>query len=169
MTTQLLDYEGPTYMRTARNKTPRIYDVDNVTALRIGQGSLIREGDDVCIIACGVMVNEAVNAAEKLAVKGIQASVVDMHTLKPLDTDLIDAMVATCGCLVTAEDHSVIGGLGAAVAEYLSRIDAVPLEMVGVDDEFGQSGEPLELMQSLGLTSDDISRSAMKVIGRKSG
>ena len=169
LTTQLLDYEGPTYMRTARNKTPRIYDVDNVTALRIGQGSLISEGDDVCIIACGVMVNEAVNAAEKLAVKGIQASVVDMHTLKPLDTDLIAAMGATCGCLVTAEDHSVIGGLGAAVAEYLSRIDAVPLEMVVVDDKFGQSGEPLELMQSLGLTSDDITRSAMKVIGRKSG
>ena len=115
------------------------------------------------------MVNEAVNAAEKLAVNGVQASVVDMHTLKPLDRDLIDTMSATCGCLVTAEDHSVIGGLGAAVAEYLSRIDAVPLEMVGVDDEFGQSGEPLELMQSLGLTSDDISRSAMKVIGRKSG
>ena len=169
LTTQLLDYEGPTYMRTARNKTPRIYDVDNVTALRIGQGSVIREGDDVCIIACGVMVNEAVNAAEKLAVNGVQASVVDMHTLKPLDRDLIDTMSATCGCLVTAEDHSVIGGLGAAVAEYLSRIDAVPLEMVGVDDKFGQSGEPLELMQSLGLTSDDITESAMRAIGRKSG
>ena len=108
-------------------------------------------------------------AAEELAVKGVQGSVIDMHTLKPLEMSLVDTMATIFGCLVTAEDHSVIGGLGAAVAEYLSRIDAVPLEMVGVDDEFGQGGEPLELMQSLGLTSDDITSSAMRVIGRKSG
>ena len=169
LTVQLLHYERASYMRTARNKTPRVYDADTVTALRIGRGSVIREGDDVCIIACGVMVNEAMNAAEELAVNGVQASVVDMHTIKPLDGELIDAMAATCGCLVTAEDHSVIGGLGGAVAEHLSRTEAVPLEMVGVDDQFGQTGEPLELMQSLGLTSDDITRSAMMAIGRKSG
>jgi len=169
LTVQLLDYDGATYMRTARNKTPRVYDADSVTALRIGRGSVIREGGDVCIIACGVMVNEAMNAAEELAVNGVQASVVDMHTLKPLDGDLIDTMATACGCLVTVEDHSIIGGLGGAVAEHLSRIDAVPLEMVGVGDKFGQSGEPLELMQSMGLTSNDITRSAMRAIGRKSG
>ena len=168
LTVQLLDYEGATYMRTARNKMPRIYDTDSVTELKIGRGSVIREGDDVCIIACGVMVNEAMIAADELANNGVSASVVDMHTLKPLDDLLIDTMAATCGCLVTAEDHSVIGGLGGAVAEHLSRSDAVPLEMVGVDDKFGQSGESSELMESLGLTSSDITRSAMKAIGRKS-
>ena len=168
LTVQLLDYEGATYMRTARNKMPRIYDTDSVTELKIGRGSVIREGDDVCIIACGVMVNEAMIAADELANNGVSASVVDMHTLKPLDELLIDTMAATCGCLVTAEDHSVIGGLGGAVAEHLSRSDAVPLEMVGVDDKFGQSGESSELMESLGLTSSDITRSAMTAIGRKS-
>ncbi len=168
LTVQLLDYEGATYMRTARNKMPRIYDTDSVTELKIGRGSVIREGDDVCIIACGVMVNEAMIAADELANIGVSASVVDMHTLKPLDELLIDTMAATCGCLVTAEDHSVIGGLGGAVAEHLSRSDAVPLEMVGVDDKFGQSGESSELMESLGLTSSDITRSAMTAIGRKS-
>ena len=168
LTVQLLDYEGATYMRTARNKMPRIYDTDSVTELKIGQGSVIREGDDVCIIACGVMVNEAMIAADELANNGVSASVVDMHTLKPLDELLIDTMAATCGCLVTAEDHSVIGGLGGAVAEHLSRTGAVPLEMVGVDDKFGQSGESSELMESLGLTSSDITRSAMTAIGRKS-
>ncbi|MDP7003110.1 MAG: transketolase C-terminal domain-containing protein [Candidatus Thalassarchaeaceae archaeon] len=168
LTVQLLDYEGATYMRTARNKMPRIYDTDSVTELKIGRGSVIREGDDVCIIACGVMVNEAMIAADELANNGVSASVVDMHTLKPLDELLIDTMAATCGCLVTAEDHSVIGGLGGAVAEHLSRSDAVPLEMVGVDDKFGQSGESSELMESLGLTSSDITRSAMIAIGRKS-
>jgi len=168
LTVQLLDYEGATYMRTARNKMPRIYDTDSVTELKIGRGSVIREGDDVCIIACGVMVNEAMIAADELANNGVSASVVDMHTLKPLDELLIDTMAATCGCLVTAEDHSVIGGLGGAVAEHLSRTGAVPLEMVGVDDKFGQSGESSELMESLGLTSSDITRSAMTAIGRKS-
>ena len=168
LTVQLLDYEGATYMRTARNKMPRIYDTDSVTELKIGRGSVIREGDDVCIIACGVMVNEAMIAADELANNGVSASVVDMHTLKPLDELLIDTMAATCGCLVTAEDHSVIGGLGGAVAEHLSRSNAVPLEMVGVDDKFGQSGESSELMESLGLTSSDITRSAMTAIGRKS-
>ena len=169
LTVQLLNHEGPTYMRTVRNKTPRIYDADSVATLSIGQGSVIQEGGDVCIIACGVMVNEAVIAAEELAANGVRASVVDMHTIKPLDTDIINAMAASCGCLVTAEDHSIIGGLGGAVSEHLSRNDAVPLEMVGVGDVFGQSGEPSELMESLGLTSTDITRSAMRAIGRKTG
>ena len=176
LTTQLLDYEGPTYMRTARNKTARIYDTESpssmplVSALRIGRGSVIRGGGDVCIIACGVMVNAAMKAAALLEFgNGLQASVVDMHTLKPLDGALIDAMAATCGCIVTAEDHSVIGGLGGAVAEHLSRTSAVPLEMVGVSDKFGQSGRPFELMKNLGLTPDDIALSAMRAISRKSG
>ena len=167
LTVQLLDYYGPSYMRTARNKTPRIYNENSVNGLTIGKGSLIMEGSDVCIIACGVMVNEAISAAKTLSSEGISASVVDMHTLKPLDIELIDECINNCGCLVTAEDHSVIGGLGGAVAEYLSTSASVPLEMVGVADKFGQSGSSSELMQAMGLTSDDIVTAALRSISRK--
>jgi transketolase len=169
LTVQLLDHVGPTYMRTARNKTLRVYDRDSVGDLSIGRGSVIRSGSDVCIIACGVMVSQALIAANDLAEDGIHAAVVDMHTLKPLDKDLIDSMFASCGCFVTAEDHSVIGGLGGAVAEHLSTGLTAPLEMVGVSDIFGQSGASSELMSSMGLTSEEIKHSAIKAISRKSG
>lgn len=167
LTVQLLQYDSPTYMRTARNKTPRIYDRDSVTELQIGKGSLIRSGADVCIIACGVMVNVARDAAVMLADEGISASVVDMHTVKPLDTDLIDQQISTCGCIVTAEDHSVIGGLGGAVAEYLVTTSPTPLEMVGVKDKFGQSGASSDLMSTMQLTADDIVSAARRSISRK--
>jgi len=167
LTVQLLDHTGPSYMRTARNKTPRIYNKKSVTGLRIGKGSLIRDGSDVCIIACGVMVNEAMIAAELLSSEGISASVVDMHTLKPLDNDLIEQCIKRCGCLVTAEDHSIIGGLGGAVAEYLATSFSAPLEMVGVSDIFGQSGSSSDLMNAMGLTADDIVAAARRSISRK--
>jgi len=167
LTVQLLQYDMPTYMRTARNKTPRIYDRDSVTELQIGKGSLIRSGADVCIIACGVMVNVARDAAVMLADEGISASVVDMHTVKPLDTDLIDQQISTCGCIVTAEDHSVIGGLGGAVAEYLATTIPTPLEMIGVKDKFGQSGASSDLMSTMQLTVDDIVSAARRSISRK--
>jgi len=167
LTVQLLDHTGPSYMRTARNKTPRIYDEKSVTELRIGKGSMIRDGSDVCIIACGVMVNEAMTAAESLSSEGISASVVDMHTLKPLDTDLIEQCIKRCGCLVTAEDHSIIGGLGGAVAEYLATSFSAPLEMVGVSDIFGQSGSSSDLMHVMGLTANDIVEAARRSISRK--
>ena len=167
LTVQLLQYDSPTYMRTARNKTPRIYDRDSVTELQIGKGSLIRSGVDVCIIACGVMVNVARDAAVMLADEGISASVVDMHTVKPLDTDLIDQQISTCGCIVTAEDHSVIGGLGGAVAEYLATTIPTPLAMVGVKDKFGQSGASSDLMSTMQLTADDIVSAAHRSISRK--
>jgi len=169
LTVQLLNHDGPTYMRTARNKISRIYNHDSVRELKIGQGSVVRSGSDVRIIACGVMVSQALIAAGELADSGINATVIDMHTLKPLDTGLVDLMAKSCGCFVTAEDHSVIGGLGGAVAEHLSTGITVPLEMVGVRDEFGQSGESSELMSRMGLTSEDIKNSALKAISRKSG
>lgn len=169
LTVQLLNHDGPTYMRTARNKISRIYNHDSVRELKIGQGSVVHSGSDVCIIACGVMVSQALIAAGELADSGINATVIDMHTLKPLDTGLVDLMAVSCGCFVTAEDHSVIGGLGGAVAEHLSTGITVPLEMVGVRDEFGQSGESSELMSRMGLTSEDIKNSALKAISRKSG
>ena len=167
LTVQLLDYDSPSYMRTARNKIPRIYNEDSVTDLLIGKGSKIRNGIDVCIIACGVMVHEALSAAESLASIGISASVVDMHTIKPLDTKLIDECISKCGCLVTAEDHSVIGGLGGAVAEYLSTTVSAPLEMIGVADKFGQSGSSSDLMNAMDLTADDIVAAAHRSISRK--
>ena len=169
LTVQLLNHDGPTYMRTARNKIGRVYDHDSVRELKIGRGSIIRRGNDVCIIACGVMVSQALVAADELADSGIDAAVIDMHTLKPLDTELVDSMAKLCGCFVTAEDHSVIGGLGGALAEHLSTGITAPLEMVGVRDEFGQSGESAELMLKMGLTSEDIKNSALKAISRKSG
>ena len=169
LTIQLLGHDGPTYMRTARNKIARVYNIESVRELKIGRGSVVRRGGDVCIIACGVMVSQALIAADELADSGINATVIDMHTLKPLDTKLVDSMAKSCGCFVTAEDHSVIGGLGGAVAEHLSTGITVPLEMVGVRDEFGQSGGSSELMSKMGLTSEDIKNSALKAIGRKSG
>ena len=167
LTVQLLDHSGPSYMRTARNKTPRIYDESSVADLSIGKGSIIREGGDVCILACGVMVSESLAAADGLIDDGISAAVVDMHTLKPLDGDLVERFASECGCIVTVEDHSIIGGLGGAVAEHLSAGFSVPIEMVGVNDRFGESGTPADLMSKMGLSSKDIQNAAHAAIRRK--
>ena len=156
LTVQLLDHDNPSYTRTARNKTPRMYDEETCKNLKIGKGSVLREGGDVAIISCGVMVSESMKAAEYLSSKGIEATVVDMHTLKPLDTELIDELAGKCKGLVTAEDHSVIGGLGSAVAEHVSYNGGTPLRMVGVSDRFGESGTPQELMEAMGITYGDI-------------
>ena len=167
LTLQLLNHHQPSYTRTARNKVPRIYDEMNVKKIRIGKGNIIKEGNDVAIIACGVMVNEAKIAAEKLANKGINACVVDMHTIKPLDGQLINNLAKECGCIVTVEDHSIIGGLGGSVSEYLSRNIPTPLEMVGVEDKFGESGATAELMSHMNIDSDAIVKATNRVIKRK--
>ena len=164
LTVQLLGHENPSYTRTARNKTPRMYDGDSCKKLRIGKGSILREGSDVAIISCGVMVSESIKAAEYLFSKGISAAVVDMHTLKPLDKDLIDELADTCKGIVTAEDHSVIGGLGSAVAEHLSSRGDTPMRMIGVSDRFGESGTPEQLMESLGMTHKDIVNSCESLV-----
>ena len=156
LTVQLLDHGNASYTRTARNKTPRMYDSDTVKNLEIGKGSVLREGSDVAIVACGVMVSEAMEAAKLLEGSGISARVIDMHTIKPLDTDLLDKIRVECGGVVTAEDHSIIGGLGSAVAEYLSTTGVCPIQMVGVKDRFGESGESSDLMQHMGLTRNEI-------------
>ena len=157
----------PSYTRTARNKVPRIYDEESVKKIKIGEGNIIEDGNDVAIIACGVMVNEAKIAASKLANNGINACVVDMHTIKPLDGKLINKLAEQCGCIVTVEDHSIIGGLGGSVAEYLSRNKPTPLEMVGVNDRFGESGDTTELMSHLNINSDAIVNATNAVIKRK--
>ena len=167
LTLQLLNHDKPSYTRTARNKVHRVYSEDNVSNIKIGKGNIIEEGNDVAIIACGVMVNEAKIAAQKLSENGINACVVDMHTIKPLDGDLIQDLAKQCGCIVTVEDHSVIGGLGGGVAEYLSRNIPTPLEMVGVDDRFGESGGTSELMAHLNINYNAIINACHAVIKRK--
>jgi len=167
LTLQLLNHGKPSYTRTARNKVPRIYDEKSVKEIKIGRGNIIEDGNDVAIIACGVMVNEAKIAASKLADEGINACVVDMHTIKPLDGKLISKLAEQCGCIVTVEDHSIIGGLGGSVAEYLSQNKPTPLEMVGVNDRFGESGGTAELMSHLNINSDAIVNATNTVIKRK--
>ena len=167
LTLQLLNHKKPSYTRTARNKVPRIYDENTVKGIKIGKGNIIKNGNDVAILACGVMVNEAKIAVEKMATYGIDACIVDMHTIKPLDGKLIEKLAKQCGCIVTVEDHSVIGGLGGSVAEFLSRNIPTPLEMVGVDDRFGESGDTSELMSHLNIDSEAIEKAAKSVIKRK--
>ncbi len=147
LTMQLPDLGKPSYMRTARNKTPVLYD-GKEDDIQIGKGVVLREGSDVAIIACGVLVHESLEAAEKLSAEGINATVVDMHTIKPLDTDLIDSLAKKCGAIVTAEDHSIIGGLGGAVAEHVVSSTPVPIEKIGVHDRFGESAGAEEINQS---------------------
>ena len=167
LTLQLLNHNMPSYTRTARNKVPRIYDEESVKKIKIGKGNIIKKGNDVAILACGVMVNEAKIAVKKLVNDGIDACIVDMHTIKPLDGGLIEDLAKQCGCIVTVEDHSVIGGLGGSVAEFLSRNIPTPLEMVGVDDRFGESGGTSELMSHLNIDSEAIVKAAKSVIKRK--
>lgn len=166
LTKQLVDKKSPSYTRTARNKTPVLYD-GREDEIKIGKGIVNRQGSNVAIIACGVLVSEALKAAEQLASEGIEATVVDMHTIKPLDSSLIDKLVSQTGAIVTAEDHSVIGGLGGAVAEYLAKNKPCVLEMVGVQDRFGESGQADEMLEMLGLNSKYIAEAAKRAISRR--
>ena len=167
LTKQLAESNSPSYMRTARNKTPVLYDDIDPSAIQIGKGIELRDGADVAIIACGVLVSEALKAADTLSEQGIQATVIDMHTIKPLDTQLVDRVAARCGAVVTAEDHSVIGGLGGAVAEHLSASSCTPLERVGVNDRFGESGQADEMLELMELSAPHIVKAAQRAITRK--
>jgi transketolase len=166
LTMQLAALGTPSYMRTARNKTPVLYD-GREDEIKIGKGIVLREGNDVAIIACGVLVSESLKAAESLKADGINATVVDMHTLKPIDGELIDSIATRCGALVTAEDHNVIGGLGSAVAEHIVANTFAPLEMVGVPDRFGESGQADEMLEVMQISAHYIALAAKKAISRK--
>jgi transketolase len=166
LTLELRHHNSPSYMRTARNKVSRAYSDESALELQIGKGHIHRTGNDVAIIACGVMLNEALDAAKTLSKSGIEATVVDMHTIKPLDTNLISKLAKQCGAIVTAEDHSVIGGLGGAVAECLVSNHPVPLERIGVQDRFGESGGSDELLEMLGMKSSNIVQAAQNAIAR---
>lgn len=167
LTKQLAKSDSPSYMRTARNKTPVLYDDVDPRTIQIGKGIVLRDGADVAIIACGVLVSEALKAADALSEQGVQATVIDMHTIKPLDTQLVDRVAERCGAIVTAEDHSVIGGLGGAVAEHLSTSSCTPLERVGVNDRFGESGQADEMLELMELSAPHIVKAAQRAMTRK--
>ncbi len=151
---QVVDFVGPAYVRLGRASVPVIYDENS--EITLGKGNCVREGKDVTIIATGIMVNEALIAAEELAAKGIDARVIDMHTIKPLDEEIIIKAAQETGAIVTAEEHSVIGGLGSAVAEVVVKNCPVKMAMVGQQDVFGESGKPDELREKYGMTADNI-------------
>lgn len=151
---QVTAFNGPAYVRLGRAAVPVCYDEEDEIVL--GKGNCLRDGRDVTIIATGIMVNEALMAEEQLAAEGIDARVIDMHTIKPLDEDIIVKAASETGAIVTAEEHSVIGGLGGAVAEVVVKRCPVKMAMVGQQDTFGESGKPDELKKKYGMTADDI-------------
>jgi len=164
-TMAIADYHGPVYLRFGRPKVANFTPEDQT--FEIGKGITMNEGSDVTIIATGHLVWEAIQAAEALEAKGISAEVINIHTIKPLDVDIILKSVAKTGCVVTAEEHQVNGGLGDSVAQVLAMNNPSPQEWVAVNDSFGESGTPAQLMTKYGLDSDAIVKASEKVISRK--
>jgi transketolase len=156
---------GPVYIRFGREKVPVV--TDEITPFIFGKANIMREGSDIAIIACGVMVYEALLAAEKLAGSGISARVINMHTLKPLDEAAVIDAARDCGGIVTAEEHQIYGGLGSAVAQVVAREYPVPMDYVAVMDRFGESGKPDELLDAFGLRSKDIIEKVNRVLKMK--
>lgn len=164
-TKALAEYDGPAYMRMGRADFPVI--TDEGEPFVIGKARIMREGTDVTLIGCGQMTALCLKAADMLEADGISAEVLNISTIKPLDSAAVVASVSKTGCCVTAEEHSIIGGLGSAVAEALADSCPAPLERVGTMDTFGESGKPAELMAKYGLTAEHIADSARKSVSRK--
>ena len=158
-------YKGPVYLRLGRSGVPLITKEEDV--FQIGKANVLKDGEDVTIIACGVEVYEALCAAEALKKENISARVINLHTIKPIDKDVIIKAAKETGAVVTAEEHAIAGGMGSAVSEVLAQAWPVPMEFIGVKDRFGESGDPKELFKLFGLTSDDIVKAAKKAIARK--
>lgn len=158
----LAEYDKPAYLRLGRLAVETVTAED--TPFEIGKGIVLRDGKDAVVFACGLMVQEALKAAEILAEKGVDAAVVDMHTIKPLDEQLVIDMTKKCGAVVTAEEATVMGGLGSAVAEVLAENAPVPMGRIGVLDSFGESGKPAELLAKYHLTAADIAEKVCDVL-----
>ncbi|MBS7406157.1 MAG: transketolase family protein [Coriobacteriales bacterium] len=156
---------GPFYVRLGRAKVPQVYEEG--FELELGRAYVLREGDDVTLVANGVEVAEALQAAEQLASQGISAEVIDAFSVKPFDKETLLTSVRKTGCVVSCEEHSTVGGLGSAVADIIGENCPVPLERVGVRDEFGTSGDPSELLAEYGLDAAGIVEKAKKVLARK--
>ncbi len=161
-----LDFNGPVYMRFGRLAVPVIND-SATYKFELGKGIVLRDGSDVTIVATGLMVNEALQSAEVLAAEGISARVVNIHTIKPLDKELVCKCAKETGVIVTAEEHSIIGGLGSAVAEAVTECCPVPVIKVGVNDVFGHSGPAVDLLKEFGLSAENIAVNARKAVSLK--
>ncbi|MBO5008655.1 MAG: transketolase family protein [Clostridia bacterium] len=159
-------HDGPVYLRFGRLAVPVLYD-EAEYEFEIGKGVLLEDGTDVSIVATGLMVEPALEAKKMLAAEGINARVINIHTIKPIDRDILVKAAKETGAIVTCEEHNVIGGLGSAVAEVLCEEAPVPMERVGVKDAFGKSGVPADLLKEYGLTAEDIAAAAKKAVSRK--
>ena len=159
------DFEGPVYMRFGRLAVPRVNSEDY--KFELGKGVTLKDGKDVTIVATGLMVNEALIAAEELKADGIDARVINIHTIKPIDKDILVKAAKETGAIVTAEEHSVIGGLGSAVTEVLSELCPVPVLRLGVEDTFGKSGPAVELLKIFGLDAKHIAEKARAAVKLK--
>jgi transketolase len=165
MTRAFADWNGPCYMRMGRLDFPVITELES--SFKIGKGSLLRDGEDITLMGCGIMVSRCLEAAEILEMRNVSAQVINMCSIKPLDEALVVEAVKRTGGIVTAEEHNVVSGLGAAVATYLGEHDPVPMRRVGMMDTFGESGEGEELMRKYGLTADKIIEAAEEVMRRR--
>ncbi|MDY4965575.1 MAG: transketolase family protein [Dysosmobacter sp.] len=157
----LAEYNGPSYLRLARLATP-VFEEDY--PFEIGKANVLREGADVAIFACGLMVNESLEAAKLLEAEGIHAAVINVHTIKPIDAQCVTEWAEKCGKVITVEEHSTIGGLGDAVADVLMGKVACKFHKIGVQDQFGQSGKAADVLREYGLTADQIAQEIKKNI-----
>ena len=164
-TIAIAEHVGPVYLRFGRPKVPNFTDENQ--KFEIGKAVTLKEGNDITIIATGHLVWEAIEACKALKEININAEVINIHTIKPLDRDAIIKSIKKTKCVVTAEEHMLNGGLGESIAQLLCRELPTPLEMVGVNDTFGESGTPRQLMEKYGLTSSDIAKASKKVLTRK--
>jgi transketolase len=161
-----MDIDGPVYIRFGRLAIPVINDFDGYK-FEVGKGVTLKDGNDVTIIASGLLVNEALEAAKTLAADGINARVINIHTIKPIDKDIICKAAKETGLIITAEEHSVIGGLGSAVADVVTECCPVPVVKIGVNDEFGHSGPAPDLLKEFGLSAENIVKVTKEAVARK--
>ena len=159
-------HQGPVYIRSGRPRAPLVYR-ETPTDFRFGQGTVVREGSDLTIIANGLLVAAALVAAQRLEAEGVQARVIDMATVKPLDEALVHAAAAETGAIVVAEEHLLHGGLGSVVAQAVARLHPCPIEFVGLNDTYAESGDPEALMRKYGLTAAEVEAAARRVLERQ--
>lgn len=164
-TIAIADYQGPVYLRFARPKWPNFTEENQ--PLEIGKAQVFSQGTDISIFACGLLVWKAIEAGKILEEKGFSVELINIHTVKPLDTDTIIKSITKTKCAVTAEEHNIIGGLGDSIAQVAAKNFPIPIEYVGTKDTFGESGPPLELLKKYGLDTPDIVAAAEKVMARK--
>ena len=163
----LLNYDGPAYLRLGRAAVETVTDEVEGYKFELGKGAVLADGSDVAVIATGMMVQLALKAREVMAAEGVSVRVIDMHTIKPLDEELVLKAAKETGCIVTAEEHSIIGGLGGAVAELLSEKCPTPLTRHGVNDEFGRSGTAAAVLEAYGLTTEGLCDKIREALKKK--